>query len=193
MENSMRSQIISASTLMGADVRTTTDENIGDIKDLMIDTSSGEVSYAVLSVSTGFLNLDSKYFAVPLGAFDFNHFNDDYDGNYLTLDVSKERLENSPGFDKDNWPTHPDFEFVDSVHSYYGMESRRRGVSGADDTLRTGSGIGGSRYDDTRLGASTLGGGTYRESNKDDSLFGDSTRDDSRFDDTDSRRDKSRF
>jgi sporulation protein YlmC with PRC-barrel domain len=125
MKNSMSHQIISSSSLEGANVKTTHDESIGEIKDLMIDTSTGEVSYAVLSVSTGFLNLDSKYFAVPLGAFNFDHFNDQYSGRELVLDVSKERLENSPGFDKDNWPTHPDSTFVDSVNTYYGIKDRR--------------------------------------------------------------------
>lgn len=122
MKNSMRHQIISASTLQSANVKTPSDESVGEIKDIMIDVSTGKISYAVLSVSTGFLNLDSKYFAIPLGAFNFDHFSDDYNAHVLTLDVSRERLENSPGFDKDNWPKHPDSEFVDSVNSYYGIE-----------------------------------------------------------------------
>jgi sporulation protein YlmC with PRC-barrel domain len=125
MKNAMSHQIISASTLEGANVKTPSDEGIGEIKDIMIDVSTGVISYAVLSVSTGFLNLESKYFAVPLGAFNFDHFSDDYNAKVLILDVSREKLENSPGFDKDNWPTHPDSEFVDSVNSYYGIEERR--------------------------------------------------------------------
>jgi sporulation protein YlmC with PRC-barrel domain len=129
MENSSRYQVVSASTLEGTDVRSLSDENIGEIKDVMIDVSTGEISYAVLSVSTGFLNLESKYFAVPWRAFNFNKFRAGdygaYGENVLYLDISKERLENSPGFDKDNWPNHPDSTFIDSVNSYYGIESRR--------------------------------------------------------------------
>lgn len=125
MRNSDKNQIISGSSLEGMDVRTPSDENIGDIKDIMIDIQSGKISYLVLSVNTGFLNLENKYFAVPLSAFTFK-FRDDYTNkNVLVLDVTKERLENSPGFDKDNWPTNPDSEFVDSVNSYYGMEENR--------------------------------------------------------------------
>jgi sporulation protein YlmC with PRC-barrel domain len=193
MENSMRHQIISASTLQGADVQSTAGESIGEIKDLMVDVSSGEISYAVLSVSTGFLNLDSKYFAVPLGAFDFNHFNDDYNGNILQLDVSKEKLENSPGFDKDNWPSNPDFEFIDSVNSYYGVEGNRGYRSRVDSEFgesRLGnSGLGNSRLGDadmeeTRLGDDRLGDSRYENSDLDDSRFDDSGLGDSRRDNT---------
>ncbi len=126
MENSRNYQVVSASSFEGSDVRTPSDENIGEIKDLMIDVSTGEISYAVLSVSTGFLNLDSKYFAVAWGAFNFDKYRaDTYGENVLTLDVSKERLENSPGFDKDNWPTHADSTFIDSVNSYYGIADKK--------------------------------------------------------------------
>jgi sporulation protein YlmC with PRC-barrel domain len=195
MENSMRNQIISASTLQGADVRSSSDESIGEIKDLMIDVSSGEISYAVLSVSTGFLNLDSKYFAVPLEAFEFQRFNDDYTGQVVVLDVSKEKLENSPGFDKDNWPTHPDSVFIDSVNSYYGIQGNRGN-----------RGLGNSDYDDSRLGDTSLGGSVLDDSDLEGSRLDDtrttgsryenSDRDDSRFDDSnlgDSRRDNTRF
>ncbi|WP_373523476.1 PRC-barrel domain-containing protein [Aquiflexum sp.] len=167
MKNSIRQQIISASSLEGTDVRTPADESIGDIKDIMIDLQSGEISYLVLSVNTGFLNLQNKYFAVPLGAFNFDNLRDDYTSkNVLVLDVSKERLENSPGFDKDNWPSHPDSTFVDSVNSYYGMddsnESSRFDLSGDP------------RLDDARSSDSSF--------DDDDSGLGESRRDDMRHD-----------
>lgn len=146
MSNSINNQIMSASSLNGNDVRTPIDETIGDIKDIMIDLSTGEVSYAVLSVSTGFLNLENKYFAVPLGAFKFLNLGDGYTNeNVLVLDVSKEKLENSPGFDKDNWPSHPDTAFVDSVNSYYGINKRRE-KSSFNDSERSDSSFDNSGY-----------------------------------------------
>lgn len=39
--------------------------------------------------------------------------------------IENAELEKSPGFDKDNWPSHPDSEFIDSVNSYYGIEKKR--------------------------------------------------------------------
>lgn len=126
MNNPYNPRVLSASIVQGADVRTPADENIGEIKDVMIDASTGEISYAVLSVSTGFLNLESKYFAVAWGALNFDKFREDtYGENVITLDVSKEKLENSPGFDKENWPTHADSTFIDSVNSYYEIDRKR--------------------------------------------------------------------
>ena len=38
----------------------------------------------------------------------------------FTLDVSKDRLENAPGFDKDNWPDMSDQAWARDIHTYYG-------------------------------------------------------------------------
>lgn len=119
MRNEQNHLTLSSSSITGTTVRSTNDESIGQIKDLMIDIESGEVLYAVLSVNTGFLNLDSKYFAIPLEEFQFDTTREE-----AILNVTKERLEQSPGFDKDHWPTSAQHEFVDQVHSYYGRESR---------------------------------------------------------------------
>lgn len=110
--------MLSSSTIEGTKVRNLQDEKLGDVKDLMIDVDSGRIVYAVLSVSEGFLNLDSKYFAIPWQALQF-----DTNNEIARLDVNEEKLENSPGFDKDHWPTSPQRDFVDEVYSYYGYDS----------------------------------------------------------------------
>ena len=119
MKNQRNNLILSASSIEGTTVRTPADEKVGDIKDIMLDTHSGEVVYAVLSVDTGFLNLGNKYFAIPWQALTFDTAQEEV----VIFDVNKEKLENAPGFDKDNWPSEPQPEFVDEVHSYYGYEA----------------------------------------------------------------------
>lgn len=104
------------STIKSATVKNATDEKIGSIEDVMIDTSTGEIAYLVLSVDAGFLNLGSKYFAVPWQAFAFDTAQDDV----FILNVEKDKLENAPGFEKDNWPNLPQQEFLTEVRSYYG-------------------------------------------------------------------------
>jgi sporulation protein YlmC with PRC-barrel domain len=121
MENLRNERIISGSTLKGTTVRTPSDEKIGEIKDVMLNSATGEVSYCVLSVDTGFLNLGSKYFAIPWQVLSFDNAQDDI----VIFNVDKNRLEHSPGFDKDNWPSGPQMEFIDEVHSYYGISSER--------------------------------------------------------------------
>lgn len=119
MRNNQNDFILSSSSIAKTNVRNTNGEDIGKIEDLMIDTDSGEVVYAVLSVNTGFLNLGSKYFAIPLQVFDFDTQNEE-----VVLNIDKERLENSPGFDKDNWPSGPQHDFIDEVNTFYGNNAR---------------------------------------------------------------------
>jgi sporulation protein YlmC with PRC-barrel domain len=105
---------LSASTIIGTDVENPQGDNLGDIKEIMLDTTSGRISYAVISFG-GFLGIGDKYFAVPWEAFSI-----DDDQETFILDVSKEKLENAPGFDKDNWPTNADHQYINSVYQHYG-------------------------------------------------------------------------
>lgn len=115
----MKSNIISSSSITGQNVYNLKDENIGDIKDLMIDPNNAEVVYAVLSFG-GFMGIGNKLFAIPIEALQFS----DKDET-IRLDVDKEKLENAPSFDKDNWPMTADNNFVDSVYSHYGVQNQR--------------------------------------------------------------------
>jgi hypothetical protein len=56
--------LMGADTLIGNDVYNTAEESLGSIKELMIDMSSGKISYAVLSYG-GFLGMGDRLFAVP--------------------------------------------------------------------------------------------------------------------------------
>ena len=105
---------LSASTLQNTNVTNTTGEDLGTIEDLMIDPASGRVQYAVLDFG-GFLGIGDKLFAVPLEAFTTDTTNERF-----ILDVSKDRLESAPGFDKSNWPSTADPAFVENVYDFYG-------------------------------------------------------------------------
>ncbi len=110
--------VLSSTSIEGTNVRNLADEKLGDIKDLMLDVDTGRIAYAVLSVNEGFLGIGSKYFAIPWKALRF-----DTDREIALLDVNKEKLENAPGFDKDNWPSGPQHDFVNEAHSYFGYDS----------------------------------------------------------------------
>jgi sporulation protein YlmC with PRC-barrel domain len=124
MNNEKILTALSASSISGTSVLNPSMETIGSIEDLMIDLNTGEVIYAVLSVDTGFLNMGSKHFAIPLEEFDFKP-----ESKEAMLRVDKEKLENSPGFDKDNWPKGPQHNFVEEVFTYYGRKYPRQAVS----------------------------------------------------------------
>ena len=113
----MLPRLISASTLKGSTVRNVAGENIGEIKDLMIDRENGSIAYSVLSFG-GFLGMGNKLFAIPLEVLAFDEEKD----HQLILNVDKDLLEGAPGFDKDNWPQDPDEAFISSVYTHYGYE-----------------------------------------------------------------------
>lgn len=113
----MTPRLLSCSSICDSTVNNMEGEKVGEIKDLMINWKTGDVSYAVLSFG-GILGMGDKLFAVPLEAFDFGTS----DSDNVILNVPKEKLENAPGFDKDNWPQHHDQNFLDSIYSHYGFE-----------------------------------------------------------------------
>lgn len=87
------------SYLVGSRVQNHRAEYLGEVKEVILDAHSGRVSYAVLSVASGFLGMDQKLFAVPWDALTF-----DSKSGSVVLTVEKDRLKQAPGFDKNSWP-----------------------------------------------------------------------------------------
>jgi sporulation protein YlmC with PRC-barrel domain len=108
--------LMGADTLIGNDVYNSQQEDLGDIKEIMLDMRTGHVSYAVISFG-GFLGMGEKLFAVPWQALKL-----DTQNKRFTLDVDKKRLESAPGFDKDNWPNMVDQTWQKGIHAYYGTK-----------------------------------------------------------------------
>ncbi|MGB3610548.1 MAG: PRC-barrel domain-containing protein [Cellvibrio sp.] len=107
-------RLMGADTLIGNDVYNHNNEDLGDIKEIMLDMSSGQVAYAVLSFGS-FLGLGEKLFAVPWDALKLDTIN-----KRFILNVDKDRLKSAPGFDKDDWPDMADQSWAQDVHAYYG-------------------------------------------------------------------------
>jgi len=107
--------VMGANTLDGNDVYNAQGEDLGDIKEIMLDMRSGRVAYAVLAFG-GFLGMGEKLFAVPWSALKL-----DTEHKRFTLNVDKDRLKTAPGFDADQWPNMADTAWEKSVHTYYGV------------------------------------------------------------------------
>jgi sporulation protein YlmC with PRC-barrel domain len=106
--------LMGADTLLGNDVYNSEGEDLGDIKEFMVDMASGKVAYAVLSFG-GLLGVGDKLFAVPWAALALDTKN-----KRFTLKVSKDVLKDAPGFNKDNWPSMSDQTWAGGVHRFYG-------------------------------------------------------------------------
>ena len=102
-----------ATQLIGKNVENAQGENLGEIKDLILDVNNERVFYAVLEFG-GFLGMGEKLFAYPIRAF--NHSGDNTDK--LVLNVDKDKLKAAPGFARDHWPDW--LTYGNEVNKYYG-------------------------------------------------------------------------
>lgn len=105
--------VLSANSMIGNDVRNTAGENLGKVDEIMLDTEFNRIGYAVISFGT-FLGMGGKLFAVPWEALTL-----DCEEKCFILDIDKQRLENAPGFDKDQWPVFADRTWGQELHTYY--------------------------------------------------------------------------
>lgn len=92
------SAIVPVGGLCGSSVQSRDGEDLGSISELMVDTASGRIAYAVLAFG-GLLGVGEKLFAVPWRALLI-----DPSSGAVTIDVERAQLEDDPGFDKDAWP-----------------------------------------------------------------------------------------
>lgn len=163
--------LMGADTLLGDNVVNGADENLGDIKEIMLDMNTGQVAYAVLAFG-GFLGMGEKLFAVPWQALHLDTAN-----HRFVLNVEKERLKNAPGFNKDAWPDMSDINWAKQIHTFYGTDPSRAGgpTMGPGSVLRgtaggAGQGAGmGAGYAGSAGGAGSglsggAGGGTLGSS-----------------------------
>jgi sporulation protein YlmC with PRC-barrel domain len=104
---------VKASSIIGTSVVNAKGDNLGDIKEVVIDPTTGQVAYSVVSFG-GFMTMGEKLFAIPFSAFQYDAAENEY-----VLDVSKDRLEAAPGFDSDNWPSMADEKWNRDVYKYY--------------------------------------------------------------------------
>lgn len=129
-------EVMAADTLEGNKVISSDGEDVGKVKDIMLDVSSGRIAYAVMS-SGGFLGIGDKLLAIPWNALTL-----DTDSKCFQLAMPAERVKNAPGFDKDHWPSMADRSWASSVHQFYGREPYWSGYGGyggvGSDALGTG-------------------------------------------------------
>ena len=87
-------QELMATSLIGASVYNSADENLGDINDLVIG-DNGQIEAVIIGVG-GFLGIGEKSVGIAFGSLNKSV---DQDGNAkFTLDASKEELDQAPAF-----------------------------------------------------------------------------------------------
>lgn len=141
--------LMGADTLIGDHVVNAAEEDLGDIKEIMLDMQTGQVAYAVLAFG-GFLGMGEKLFAVPWQALHLDTAN-----KRFVLNVEKDRLKTAPGFDKGAWPDMSDLTWASGIHSFYGTDPNRSGAPTMGPGVPMGGVVGGAG-----TGSSTYRGGS---------------------------------
>ena len=96
-------------------------EKLGKIEEIVLDKISGQAQYIVLSFDT-FMGFGGKYFAFPWQAISY-----DKNEEVFVLNVEKDKLKESQGFDKDNWPDMAQEKWRNDISGYYGNTFTGRG------------------------------------------------------------------
>jgi sporulation protein YlmC with PRC-barrel domain len=127
-------QVMDAATLINDSVVNDSGDDLGKIEAIMLDVTTGRIAYAVLSFG-GFLGMGNKLFAIPWSALTL-----DTDRKCFILNVTKERLDSAPGFDKDHWPSMADSTWATDLHSYYNARPYWADERSSTRDLRPGGG-----------------------------------------------------
>lgn len=118
LEENSKLKLNKASDLMGSNVHNTANEELGEVKELVIDPQAARVNYFVMS-SGGVLGIGDKLFAIPWETLKITA---DEDGDQkLVLNATKERLENAPEFKEKDWDRMSDPVWVEEVYVFYGV------------------------------------------------------------------------
>src|SRR5882757_5390776 len=157
---------IETSKFIGKTVRSAQGDEIGIVKDIVLDRNTGCLAYTVLSTTGGGgtrVSGGGKMVAVPWAVYSPSS-----DLNVLTVTVDRDRIYNAPVFDYARIDEYSRPEYITNVYSYYGVSSGAAvgvGVSGSTTTgvntttagtTTTGAASGGA----ARAGASVTPGGT---------------------------------
>ena len=90
--------LLSTEALLGSDVKNPQGQDVGDLKQLMVDPHTGRVMYAVVAIG-GFLGMGEKTVIMPWNALEVAR-----DGKSLVLNVSPQMLQQAPAYEKGKEP-----------------------------------------------------------------------------------------
>jgi sporulation protein YlmC with PRC-barrel domain len=117
---------VQTSKLIGTKVKTAQGEEVGVIKDVVLDRSNGCMAYTVLSTGgAGTRGVgQAKTVAIPWAVYSPTS-----DLGVLTVSVDRDRIYNAPVFDFARIDEYASTGYINNVYSYYGV-SGQVGVSG---------------------------------------------------------------
>ena len=103
--------ILASESLLGTKLLNDKGEVLGELKEIMVNISTGKIGYAVLMAKR-----DEKLIAIPWDAILY-----DTTRKLFLIHMSAEKLDLAPAFDNTNWPNMDDETWADEIHCYFGI------------------------------------------------------------------------
>src|SRR5947208_9910055 len=130
---------VQATKIVGTKVKSSQGEEIGTVKDVVLDRNTGCMAYTVLSTGGGGARVagGGKLVAVPWAVY-----SPTADVSALTVTVDRDRIYNAPVFDYARIDEYSRPDYISNVYSYYGVSPGAAvgvGVSGDTSTSTTGA------------------------------------------------------
>jgi sporulation protein YlmC with PRC-barrel domain len=134
-----QSSTVQISKLVGTKVKSSQGEEIGVVKDVMIDRSTGCMAYTVLSTGEGGARAagGGKFVAVPWAVY-----SPASDVSALIVTVDRERIYSAPVFDYARIDEYSRPDYITNVYSYYGVSPGAEIGAGVSSTSTTGASTG---------------------------------------------------
>src|SRR6266481_6411205 len=131
-----QSTTVQVSKLVGTKVKYSQGEEIGVVKDVMIDRGTGCMAYTVLSTGEGGARAagGGKLVAVPWAVYSPTG-----DVNALTVTVDRERIYSAPVFDYARIDEYSRPDYITNIYSYYGVSLGAEVGAGVSRTTKTGA------------------------------------------------------
>src|SRR5881392_4330813 len=125
---------VQASKVVGMKVNDSRGEEIGVVKDVVLDRNTGCMAYTVLSTGGGGARVSrgGKMVAVP-----WTVYSPTSDLSVMTVTVDRDRIYNAPVFDYARIDEYSRPDYISNVYSYYGVSPGAAvgvGVSGGTST-----------------------------------------------------------
>jgi len=142
---------IETSKFVGKKVKSAQGDEIGTVKDIVLDRNTGCLAYTVVSTSGGGgtrVGGGGKMVAVPWAVYSPSS-----DLNVLTVTVDRDRIYNAPVFDYARIDEYSRPEYTTNVYSYYGVSSGAAVGAGVSGSTTTG-------VNTTTAGTTTTGAAT---------------------------------
>jgi hypothetical protein len=108
-------RLISSDKVVGTAVYNIQGEHLGSVYNLMVDKTSGQIAYAVMSFG-GFLGIGESYHPLPWRVLKY----DVRQGGYV-VDLDRRRLETAPSYSANSLPNWSDPTYGHDIDNYYGV------------------------------------------------------------------------